>query len=113
VRRHLGADGQLRSLPQKAAGTAQRHHPSLAVAELCASWSNCTISAGTKRGKITIATLSYTNHPLLPERWKPGRQNCSRSCCRGTGIIYRINGAHLALAEAKCPGDVDYRARSR
>ncbi|MFX8381686.1 glycogen/starch/alpha-glucan phosphorylase, partial [Acinetobacter baumannii] len=25
-------------------------------------------------------------------------------------IIYRINVQHLALAEARCPGDIDFRA---
>ncbi|MEA2867964.1 MAG: glycogen phosphorylase, partial [Bradyrhizobium sp.] len=61
--------------------------------------------------QITVATLSYTNHTLLPEALETWPVELfERLLPRHLEIIYRINVAHLALAEARCPGDVDFRA---
>ena len=52
------------------------------------------------------ATLSYTNHTLLPEALETWPVELfERLLPRHLEIIYRINVAHLALADARCPGD--------
>jgi glycogen phosphorylase len=61
--------------------------------------------------KITVATLSYTNHTLLPEALETWPVELfERLLPRHLEIIYRINAQHLALAEERAPGDIDYRA---
>src|ERR1700735_5824174 len=61
--------------------------------------------------KITVDTLSYTNHTLWPEALETWPVELfQRLLPRHLEIIYRINVAHLALAEERCPGDVDFRA---
>src|SRR4051812_45929728 len=111
VQRHLGADGQLRSLPQKVAVQLNDTHPSLAVTELMRILVDLHNFRWDEAWKTTVATLSYTNHTLLPEAletWPVGL--FERLLPRHLEIIYRINVQHLALAEARCPGDLDFRA---
>jgi starch phosphorylase len=61
--------------------------------------------------KITVATLSYTNHTLLPEALETWPVEIFEKLLpRHLEIIYRINVQHLALAEARAPGDIDFRA---
>jgi len=111
VQRHLGADGQLRSLSQKAAVQLNDTHPSLAVAELMRILVDLHNFRWDEAWKITVATLSYTNHTLLPEALESWPVELfERLLPRHLEIIYRINGAHLALAEERCPGDIDFRA---
>jgi starch phosphorylase len=111
VKRHLGADGQLRSLAQKAAVQLNDTHPSLAVAELMRILIDLHNFRWDEAWKITVATLSYTNHTLLPEALETWPVELfERLLPRHLEIIYRINDAHLALAEERAPGDIDYRA---
>jgi starch phosphorylase len=61
--------------------------------------------------QITVATLSYTNHTLLPEALETWPVELfERLLPRHLEIIYRINLAHLALADARAPGDLDFKA---
>jgi len=111
VNRHLSSDGQLRNLPQKVAVQLNDTHPSLAVAELMRILVDLHYFRWDEAWKVTVATLSYTNHTLLPEAletWPIGL--FERLLPRHLEIIYRINAAHLAQAEACCPGDIDFRA---
>ena len=111
VKRHLAADGQLRSLPQKAAVQLNDTHPSLAVTELMRILVDLHSFRWDEAWKITVATLSYTNHTLLPEALETWPVELfERLLPRHLEIIYRINVAHLALAEVRCPGDIEYRA---
>ena len=111
VHRHLSADGQLRSMPQKVAIQLNDTHPSLAVPELMRILVDLHNFRWDEAWKITAATLSYTNHTLLPEALETWPVELfERLLPRHLEIIYRINAAHLALAEARCPGDVDFRA---
>jgi glycogen phosphorylase len=111
VNRHLGSDGQLRSLAHKAAVQLNDTHPSLAVAELMRILIDLHNFRWDEAWKITVATLSYTNHTLLPEALESWPVELfERLLPRHLDIIYRINSAHLALAEERCPGDVDFRA---
>jgi starch phosphorylase len=111
VNRHLGSDGQLRSLAQKAAIQLNDTHPSLAVAELMRILVDLHNFRWDEAWKITVATLSYTNHTLLPEALETWPVELfERLLPRHLEIIYRINAQHLALAEEQVPGDIDYRA---
>ena len=111
IKRHLSADGQLRSLAQKAAVQLNDTHPSLAVTELMRILIDLHNFRWDEAWKITVATLSYTNHTLLPEALETWPVELfERLLPRNLEIIYRINAAHLALAEQRCPGDIDFRA---
>jgi len=111
VQRHLSADGQLRSLAQKAALQLNDTHPSLAVAELMRILVDLHNFRWDEAWKITVATLSYTNHTLLPEALETWPVEIfERLLPRHLEIIYRINALHLVQAEARCPGDIDFRA---
>ena len=86
-------------------------HPSLAVTELMRILVDLHNFRWDEAWKITVATLSYTNHTLLPEALETWPVELfERLLPRHLEIIYRINVAHLALAEARCPGDVDFSA---
>jgi starch phosphorylase len=111
VQRHLNAEGQLRSLAKKAAVQLNDTHPSLAVAELMRLLIDHHGMRWDDAWEITKATLSYTNHTLLPEALETWPiELFERSLPRHLEIIYRINEVHLNHAEARCPGDIDFRA---
>ncbi|TAI62175.1 glycogen phosphorylase [Bradyrhizobium sp. Leo170] len=111
VKRHLSADGQLRSLAMKAAVQLNDTHPSLAVTELMRILVDLHHFRWDEAWKITVATLSYTNHTLLPEALETWPVELfERLLPRHLEIIYRINVQHLALAEERCPGDIEFRA---
>jgi glycogen phosphorylase len=111
VKRHLEADGRLRRLPQKAAVQLNDTHPSLAVTELMRILVDLHNLPWESAWQITVATLSYTNHTLLPEALETWPMELfQRLLPRHLEIIYRINADHLALAEERCPGDIDFRA---
>jgi starch phosphorylase len=111
VKRHLAADGQLRSLSMKVAVQLNDTHPSLAVTELMRILVDLHNFRWDEAWKITVATLSYTNHTLLPEALETWPVELfERLLPRHLEIIYRINVQHLALAETHCPGDIDFRA---
>jgi glycogen phosphorylase len=111
VNRHLASDGQLRSLAMKVAVQLNDTHPSLAVTELMRILVDLHNFRWDEAWKLTVATLSYTNHTLLPEALETWPVELfERLLPRHLEIIYRINVQHLVLAEARCPGDVDFRA---
>jgi starch phosphorylase len=111
VKRHLASDGQVRGLAQKAAVQLNDTHPSLAVTELMRILVDLRNIRWDDAWQITVATLSYTNHTLLPEALETWPVELfQRVLPRHLEIIYRINDAHLAFADARCPGDVDFRA---
>src|SRR5580692_8449285 len=111
VNRHLASDGQLRSLAMKVAVQLNDTHPSLAVTELMRILVDLHNFRWDEAWKITVATLSYTNHTLLPEALETWPVELfERLLPRHLEIIYRINVQHLALADERCPGDVEFRA---
>src|ERR1700761_2486170 len=111
INRHLASDGQLRNLATKAAVQLNDTHPSLAVTELMRILVDLHNFRWDDAWKITVATLSYTNHTLLPEALETWPVELfQRLLPRNLEIIYRINVAHLALADVRCPGDVDFKA---
>ena len=94
VKRHLSSDGQLRSLASKAAVQLNDTHPSLAVTELMRILVDLHNFRWDEAWKITVATLSYTNHTLLPEALETWPVELfERLLPRHLEIIYRINVA--------------------
>jgi starch phosphorylase len=111
IKRHLASEGQLRGLAQKAAVQLNDTHPSLAVTELMRILIDLHNFRWDEAWQITTAVLSYTNHTLLPEALETWPLELfERLLPRHLEIIYRINDAHLKLADARCPGDVEFRA---
>jgi starch phosphorylase len=111
VKRHLDSDGQLRGLATKAAVQMNDTHPSLAIAELMRILVDLHNMRWDAAWQIVNATLSYTNHTLLPEALETWPVELfQRLLPRHLEIIYRINVAHLDRADATRPGDTAYRA---
>ncbi|MEA2885766.1 MAG: glycogen phosphorylase, partial [Bradyrhizobium sp.] len=111
IKRHLASEGQLRGFALKAAVQLNDTHPSLAVTELMRILIDLHNFSWDEAWQITVATLSYTNHTLLPEALETWPLELfERLLPRHLDIIYRINEAHLKLADARCPGDVEFRA---
>src|SRR5689334_8280681 len=111
VKRHLASDGQLRSLSSKVAVQLNDTHPSLAVTELMRILVDLHNFRWEEAWKIAVATFSYTNHTLLPEALETWPVELfERLLPRHLEIIYRINSQHLALADQRAPGDIDFRA---
>src|ERR1700688_4597265 len=93
IHRHLVSDGQLRGLASKAAVQLNDTHPSLAVTELMRILVDLHNFRWDEAWKITVATLSYTNHTLLPEALETWPVELfERLLPRNLEIIYRING---------------------
>ncbi len=67
VRRHLQQFGDLDSLPDHVAIQLNDTHPAIAVAELMRLLVDEHDMSWNEAWRITQATLSYTNHTLLPE----------------------------------------------
>jgi starch phosphorylase len=115
VRRHLQQHGSLATLPDYAAIQLNDTHPAIAVAELMRilvdeqefSWSDAW--------RITQATLSYTNHTLLPEALESWPVSLlSRLLPRHLQIIYLINSLHGAPRLCRLPpGERRIRAAQR
>ncbi len=101
LRRHLDQRGTLLNLPEFAAIQLNDTHPAIAVAELMRLLVDVQDIPWRKAWELTVGTLSYTNHTLLPEAletWPVGLME--RLLPRHMQIIYLINAQHLdALRE--------------
>jgi starch phosphorylase len=101
VRRHLDQHESLGSLPDYVAIQLNDTHPAIAVAELMRILVDEHDFSWSEAWRITQATLSYTNHTLLPEAlesWPVALLN--RTLPRHMQIIYVINKLHLDSAVA-------------
>jgi starch phosphorylase len=109
VRRHVQQYGSLTTLAQKAAIQLNDTHPAIAVAELMRLLVDEHGFPWEEAWSITQATLSYTNHTLLPEAletWPVAMME--RLLPRHMQIIYLINWLHLEeLAERTGPLDAE------
>jgi starch phosphorylase len=100
VRRHLEEYGTLTTLADHAAVQLNDTHPAIAVAELLRILVDEHNVAWGRAWKITRATLSYTNHTLLPEALETWSADLfGRLLPRHLQIIYLINWFHLKLLE--------------
>jgi starch phosphorylase len=102
IRRHLSEFQTLDNLADHAAVQLNDTHPAIAVAELMRLLVDVHTLSWEQAWTITRATLSYTNHTLLPEAlesWPIGL--FSRLLPRHLQIIYLINWLHLEEAERR------------
>jgi len=102
VQRHLKSDGDLHFLPERAAIQLNDTHPSIAVPELMRILIDVHGLPWDEAWRITVGTLSYTNHTLLPEALESWPLPLfERVLPRHLEIIYRINEQHLQRAREK------------
>jgi len=102
LRRHLDQHHTLLSLPEYNAIQLNDTHPAIAVAELMRLLVDVHDIPWAKSWELTVATLSYTNHTLLPEAletWPVGLME--RLLPRHMQIIYLINAHHLDSLRAR------------
>ena len=102
IRRHLDDFPTLENLAEQAAIQLNDTHPAIAVAELMRILVDEHEFNWEDAWAITRATLSYTNHTLLPEAlecWPA--ELIGRLLPRHLQIIYLINWHHLQEAERR------------
>jgi len=103
VRRHVQYDGDIRTLPDKAAIQLNDTHPAVAVAELMRLLIDLHGLDFDEAWAITQRTVSYTNHTLLPEALESWPLPLfERLLPRHMQIIYAINSR--VLREARQAG---------
>ena len=93
-------------LPNRVAIQLNDTHPSIAVAELMRLLIDVHKLDWEPAWEITVATLGYTNHTLLPEALETWPLAMfARFLPRHLEIIYEINRRFLDEVRAKFPGD--------
>ena len=108
VQRHVRTDGNLYFLPLRAAIQLNDTHPSIAVPELMRILVDLHGLPWDEAWRITVGTLSYTNHTLLPEALETWPIDLfGRVLPRHLEIIYRINTQHLEAAKLQDPATSD------
>ncbi|MGE7994321.1 glycogen/starch/alpha-glucan phosphorylase [Pseudomonas sp. NPDC089554] len=108
LRRHLNMHKNLLNLPDAAAIQLNDTHPSIAVAELMRLLVDQHEVPWEKAWELTVGTLAYTNHTLLPEAletWPVALME--RMLPRHMQIIYLINAYHIDALRAKGLHDFD------
>jgi glycogen phosphorylase len=98
----------VRELPERFAVQLNDTHPSIAVAELMRLLIDERGLDWDEAWRITVATLGYTNHTLLPEALETWPLSMfERFLPRHLEIIYEINRHFLDEVRARFPGDED------
>ncbi|MFQ6574702.1 glycogen/starch/alpha-glucan phosphorylase [Pseudomonas sp. UM16] len=108
LRRHLNMHDSLLNLHESAAIQLNDTHPSIAVAELMRLLVDQHEVPWDTAWHLTVNTLAYTNHTLLPEAletWSVGLME--RMLPRHMQIIYLINAFHIDALRAKGIHDFD------
>jgi starch phosphorylase len=106
VARFRRANDDWHLLPQKAAIQLNDTHPAMAVAELMRILLDQAQLDWDEAWALTVATLAYTNHTLLPEaleKWPV--QLFEMVCPRLLEIIYEINRRFLGAITERFPDD--------
>ncbi|PAU55629.1 glycogen phosphorylase [Pseudomonas sp. PIC25] len=96
LRRHLKQRGTFLNLPEYAAIQLNDTHPAIAVAELMRLLVDEHLLPWEQAWELTVGTLSYTNHTLLPEALETWPVSLmERLLPRHMQIIYLINAYHI------------------
>jgi starch phosphorylase len=111
TRRHFDEFGSLVTLADHAAVQLNDTHPAIAVAELMRILVDEHDIAWPQAWAITRATLSYTNHTLLPEALESWTADLlGRLLPRHLQIIYLINWLHIQETEKRGFTDPEFLA---
>ena len=106
IRRHYQQFGTITNLPDKVAIQLNDTHPSIAIAELIRILVDLYRLPWAEAWAITNATISYTNHTLLPEALESWPVPLfERMLPRHMQIIYEINAQLLETAKEADFGD--------
>ncbi|WP_010582113.1 glycogen/starch/alpha-glucan phosphorylase [Schlesneria paludicola] len=94
------------SLPDKVAIQLNDTHPAMAVPELMRILLDDAKLGWDEAWDLTVRTLAYTNHTLLPEALEKWSVHLFEALLpRHLEIIYEINRRFLGDVQSKCPGD--------
>ena len=102
LHRHMHENGSIRTLADKVAIQLNDTHPAIAVAELMRLLVDVHQLSWSEGWRLTVATLAYTNHTLLPEAlesWPVSMME--RLLPRHMQIIYLINSHHIDALRAQ------------
>jgi starch phosphorylase len=106
MRRHFQQFGTIRNLAEKVAVQLNDTHPSVAVAELMRLLVDIHKLNWDEAWKITVGTIGYTNHTLLPEALESWPVSLfERLLPRHMQIVYEINSRLLKEAREKLDAD--------
>ena len=107
-----GDGGSWSSLPDQVAIQLNDTHPALAVAELMRILLDEAHLGWDEAWDLTVRTLAYTNHTLLPEALEKWPVELFELLIpRQLEIIYEINRRFLDEVERRYPGDDARRRR--
>ncbi|HEV7676205.1 MAG TPA: glycogen/starch/alpha-glucan family phosphorylase, partial [Candidatus Angelobacter sp.] len=112
LRHYMSTHAGFDDLPAKVAIQMNDTHPSLSVAELMRLLVDENSLDWEHAWELTVATLGYTNHTLLPEaleKWPVSL--IERVLPRHTEIIFGINHQFLRTVARSWPGDIERQRR--
>jgi len=102
LRRHLGQFGTVHNLAEKVAIQLNDTHPAIGVIEMMRLLMDVHGVEWEEAWRITVATISYTNHTLLPEALETWPVSLmERLLPRHMQIIYLLNARHLEHVRAQ------------
>jgi starch phosphorylase len=112
LRRFLREGHPLASFPDRIAIQLNDTHPALAVAELMRLFVDEHDVPWERAWEMTVATLGYTNHTLLPEALEKWPLPLVETVLpRHLQIIYEVNRRFLDEVAHRAPGDQEILAR--
>jgi len=112
VARFRRTNNDWRLLPEKVAIQLNDTHPAMAVAELMRILLDQAKLGWDEAWELTVQTLAYTNHTLLPEALEKWPVRIFELVCpRLLEIIYEINRRFLGEVQQRYPGDDDRAQR--
>jgi starch phosphorylase len=108
VARFRSANADWRLLPDRVAIQLNDTHPAMAVAELMRILLDQGGLGWEEAWDLTVRTLAYTNHTLLPEALEKWPVRLFELVCpRLLEIVYEINRRFLDQVRQRYPGDED------